>query len=81
MEAASLYAFGTARDLPVLCVAHVTNDVSAVEAADFEKGEEGGAIAALELLERLILALVSSGRIGIGTDRAAAGRQRTSRTR
>ena len=79
MEAASLYAFGTARGLPVLCVAHVTNDVIAVEAADFEKGEEGGAIAALELLEKVILAVVSSGRIRVGTDRASAGRQRTSR--
>ncbi|HEV8679530.1 MAG TPA: nucleoside phosphorylase [Stellaceae bacterium] len=49
MEAAALYAFARARDKPVLCLAHVTNQM-AVEAGDFEKGEADGAHASLTVI-------------------------------
>src|SRR5579884_1836434 len=49
MEAAALYAFARAREKPVLCLAHVTNRM-AVEAGDFEKGEDDGADASLRVL-------------------------------
>ena len=49
MEAAALYAFGRARDKPVLCLAHVTNRM-AVDAGDFEKGEADGADASLRVI-------------------------------
>ena len=42
MEAAALYAFAKARGQPVLCMAHVTNQMGRVE-GDFEKGVAGGA--------------------------------------
>lgn len=48
MEAAALYAFGEARSKPVLCFAHVTNQMG--QAGDFEKGEANGAIAAITLI-------------------------------
>ncbi|GAB4561584.1 MAG: hypothetical protein Tsb007_26470 [Rhizobacter sp.] len=49
MEAAALYAFAQARDKPVLCFAHVTNQMGSIE-GDFEKGEADGAVDALALL-------------------------------
>jgi uridine phosphorylase len=49
MEAAALYAFARARDKPVLCLAHVTNQM-AVEAGDFEKGEADGAHVSLKVI-------------------------------
>lgn len=49
MEAAALYAFGTARGKPVVCFAHVTNQMARAE-LDFEKGEAGGAFDALDLI-------------------------------
>jgi uridine phosphorylase len=49
MEAAALYAFATARRKPVLCLAHVTNQMAKVE-NDFEKGAGDGAAASLQLL-------------------------------
>jgi len=61
MEAASLYAFATARRHPVLCIAHVTNDVSSAEEADFEKGDRGGATAALDLLGEVLFRLIAAG--------------------
>lgn len=48
MEAAALYAFGQARNKPVLCFAHVTNQMG--QAGDFEKGESNGAVAAIDLI-------------------------------
>ena len=42
MEAAALYAFATARARPVICFAHVTNQMARVD-GDFEKGEANGA--------------------------------------
>lgn len=48
MEAAALYAFAQARRKPVLCFAHVTNQMG--QAGDFEKGEANGATAAIALV-------------------------------
>ena len=49
MEAAALYAFGYARNKPVLCVAYVTNRLGRVE-GDFEKGDYNGARSSLSLI-------------------------------
>jgi uridine phosphorylase len=49
MEAAALYAFSEARRKPVLCFAHVTNQMALVE-GDFEKGEADGTFAALAVI-------------------------------
>jgi purine-nucleoside phosphorylase len=49
MEAAALYAFAAACRRPVLCFAHVTNQMAQIE-GDFEKGEAGGAHDAIRLL-------------------------------
>ncbi len=49
MEAAALYAFARARSKPVICFAHVTNQMGNVE-GDFEKGEEDGSRTALQLI-------------------------------
>jgi uridine phosphorylase len=49
MEAAGLYAFARARRKPVLCFAHVTNQM-AVSEGDFEKGEADGSTAALSVI-------------------------------
>jgi uridine phosphorylase len=51
MEAAALYAFAKARNRPVICFAHVTNQMAQDE-GDFEKGEADGAIDALRLIGR-----------------------------
>ena len=48
MEAASLYAFAVACSRPVLCLAHVTNELGCIE-GDFDKGEHDGACASLRL--------------------------------
>jgi hypothetical protein len=44
MEAASLYAFAAARARPVICLAHVSNQLGCVD-GDFEKGDGNGASA------------------------------------
>ncbi|HEU0157486.1 MAG TPA: nucleoside phosphorylase [Stellaceae bacterium] len=49
MEAAALYACARARAKPVLCIAHVTNQM-AVADGDFEKGEAAGARASLAVI-------------------------------
>jgi uridine phosphorylase len=49
MEAAALLAFGRATGKPVLCLAHVTNQLGCVE-GDFDKGETGGAASSLGLV-------------------------------
>ncbi|MCK1675164.1 nucleoside phosphorylase [Bradyrhizobium sp. 150] len=56
MEAAALYAFAAATDCKVLCVAHVTNTM-AQAGADFEKGEDDGAVDALAILGPIVAAL------------------------
>jgi uridine phosphorylase len=52
MEAAALYAFAAACDQPVLCFAHVTNQMGRVE-GDFEKGVADGAEESLALISRV----------------------------
>jgi thiol-disulfide isomerase/thioredoxin len=49
MEAAALYAFAKARNRPVLCFAHVTNQLGRVE-GDFEKGVADGAELSLQVM-------------------------------
>ncbi len=49
MEAASLYAFAQAKQKPVICFAHVTNQMGTGE-GDFAKGESDGSVDALRLL-------------------------------
>ena len=60
MEAAALYAFAAARRVPVICLAHVTNQMAQVE-GDFEKGEAGGSDDSLRALAAVILLLRQSG--------------------
>lgn len=55
MEAAALYAFARARSRPVVCFAHVTNQMGNVE-GDFEKGEEDGSRSALQLIAAAAIA-------------------------
>jgi purine-nucleoside phosphorylase len=49
MEAAALYAFARACHRPVLCFAHVTNQMARVE-GDFEKGEADGTYTSIEVI-------------------------------
>jgi uridine phosphorylase len=49
MEAAALYAFAAARQKPVVCFAHVTNQMATI-AGDFEKGEADGTVDALAVI-------------------------------
>ena len=49
MEAAALYAFARVRQKPVLCFAHVTNQMGRID-GDFEKGEADGSRDALQLI-------------------------------
>jgi uridine phosphorylase len=49
MEAAALYAFARARRQPVLCFAHVTNQMARIE-GDFEKGEADGTRSSLDVI-------------------------------
>lgn len=49
MEAAALYAFGKALAKPILCFAHVTNQMARIE-GDFEKGEADGSVDALAVI-------------------------------
>jgi uridine phosphorylase len=53
MEAAALYAFASACDRRVLCLAHVTNAMGQ-HGDDFEKGEGDGAADALRLLGAIL---------------------------
>lgn len=49
MEAASLYAFAKAKEKPVICFAHITNQMGKAE-YDFEKGDADGSVASLEII-------------------------------
>lgn len=60
MEAAALYAFARARAKPVLCFAHVTNQMGRVE-GDFEKGEADGTADALSVIVAATRKLVEWG--------------------
>ncbi|HEY0838301.1 MAG TPA: nucleoside phosphorylase [Azospirillum sp.] len=63
MEAAALYAYARARRKPVLCFAHVTNQMGLAE-GDFEKGEANGAKAALALVHAAADAWLQSCSVG-----------------
>jgi hypothetical protein len=52
MESAALYAFATARQCPVICFAHVSNQLGCAE-GDFEKGEGNGARGSAELIQSI----------------------------
>ena len=52
MEAAALYAFASARHKPVLCFAHITNQMGRTE-GDFEKGVADGAEESLQVIGRV----------------------------
>ena len=60
MEAAALYAFARARGKPVLCLAHVTNQM-AVSSGDFEKGEADGVAASLAVIAAVAARLARAG--------------------
>jgi uridine phosphorylase len=53
MEAAALYAFAEATQRPVICFARVTNEMGLIE-NDFEKGEEDGNTAFVELIAAML---------------------------
>ncbi|TLX44116.1 uridine phosphorylase [Xanthobacter autotrophicus] len=55
MEAAALYAFARAQNQPVLCLAHVTNQLGCVD-GDFEKGDHNGACRSIALASAFALA-------------------------
>lgn len=59
MEAAALYAFAEARGKPVLCFAHVTNQMGQIE-GDFEKGEANGTVDALAVIRRAAARLLET---------------------
>lgn len=63
MEAAALYAFAEARGKPVVCFAHVTNQMAQIE-GDFEKGEAGGSTGALAVVAATARALSAYGSTG-----------------
>jgi len=50
MEAAALYTFAAVRDVPVVCFAHVTNQMGQTE-DDFEKGDADGSRDALAVID------------------------------
>jgi uridine phosphorylase len=51
MEAAALYALAEAKAYPIVCFAHVTNQMGQTE-KDFEKGEAAGSYTALNILSQ-----------------------------
>ena len=61
MEAAALYALAEARARPIVCLAHVTNQMAIVE-GDFEKGRDNGAHDALEVIRLIVRAWVGANR-------------------
>ena len=60
MEAAALYAFSRARACPVACFAHVISTMAQIE-GDFEKGEAGSALDAINLISAAAGAWIQSG--------------------
>ena len=56
MEAAALYAFARSVEVPLLCLAHVTNTMGQ-DGLDFEKGDNEGTKDAIAVLESIVAAL------------------------
>ncbi len=55
MEAAALYAYATACDRPVVCIAHITNAMATSGGDDFEKGADNGVCEALNLARAIAI--------------------------
>jgi uridine phosphorylase len=64
MEAAALYAYATARDLDVICFAHITNTM-ATAGDDFEKGLHNGALEALTVARTVSGAILTQAEKGL----------------
>ncbi len=81
MEAASLYAFAQARRKPVVCFAHVTNQMARVE-GDFEKGEADGSVQSLRLIAAVARCLRPSSkrRSGPAAKSVSSARKKLSQT-
>lgn len=62
MEAAALYAYAQARRIPIVCFAHVTNQMANIE-GDFEKGEREGTRDALQVVALTSKVWLSNGRL------------------
>ncbi len=71
MEAAALYAFAAARRRPVVCFAHLTNELAQV-AGDFEKGEDEGLHEVLAILAACGEAWTACGEAGAACGKAGA---------
>ena len=71
MEAAALYAFASARRKPVVCFAHVTNQMARIE-GDFEKGAANGAHDALALVAAVMRRYDSAGGAKVSEPRSGA---------
>ncbi|MCZ6861592.1 MAG: nucleoside phosphorylase [Alphaproteobacteria bacterium] len=65
MEAAALYAFARARGKPVICFAHVTNQMGQTE-GDFEKGPADGTTDALRIVLKAAQRLIDTGELPLG---------------
>jgi len=61
MEVAALYAFSEVHSGPVVCLVHVTNQMTVVE-GDFEKGRDNGNQVALEVIRLTAQARLASRR-------------------
>ena len=53
MEAAALYTFASERNYPVVCFAHVTNEMGQGD-SEFDKGDAEGSTASLEIIDAAI---------------------------
>jgi len=53
MEAAALYALAEAKQYPIVCFAHVTNQM-AQRSGDFEKGSANGSMTMLEIIRQVV---------------------------
>lgn len=60
MEAAGLYAYASARQRAVVCLAHITNTVATTEGQDFEKGHDNGVAASLAVVRSVAAALTTN---------------------
>ena len=53
-----MYAFAEARNRPVVCFAHITNQMAS-QGDDFEKGEADGVLASLAVFNTAVAALIA----------------------
>jgi uridine phosphorylase len=60
MEASALYAFAEAKNHPVICFAHITNQMGNVK-NDFKKGEALGSRDAIEVISQAVEAWLNHG--------------------